>query len=83
MKRPMKSRKLLSLVMALLTLAVIVGGFASFQRKRSTFERLDFQFHWRQGIIYVDGVNPEGGAAKAGLRSGDQIWVVRRTRWTV
>jgi hypothetical protein len=76
MKRPMKSRKLLSLVMALLTLAVIVGGFASFQRKRSTFERLDFQFHWRQGIIYVDGVNPEGGAAKAGLRSGDQIWVV-------
>jgi signal transduction histidine kinase len=72
----MKSRKFISIVMALLTLAAIVGGFSSFQRKRSSFERLDFQFHWRQGIVYVDAVTPEGGAAKAGLRAGDQIWVV-------
>lgn len=72
----MNRRKALSIFMALLTLGAIIGGYSSFQRKRSTFERLDFQFHWRQGIIHIDGVNPEGGAARAGLRAGDQIWVI-------
>lgn len=69
-------RKAISILMALLTLGAVIGGFSSFQRKRSSFERLDFQFHWRQGIVHIDAVTPEGQGAKAGLRAGDQIWVV-------
>src|SRR5687767_14549216 len=68
-----------NLFIAFLTLVAIVGAFTSFQRKRSSFERLDFQFHWNQGVIYVDGVDPGSGADRAGLRPGDQIWVVAGT----
>jgi signal transduction histidine kinase len=64
------------LVIALLTLIVVAGGFASFQRKGSSFERLDFHWIWKDGVIIVDQVEPGSGAETAGLRAGDQIWVV-------
>ncbi|MCM2316711.1 MAG: ATP-binding protein [Thermoanaerobaculia bacterium] len=62
--------------MAVLTLLVVSGGFSSFQRKRSSFERLDFQFHWTSGRIIVDGLEEGGGALRAGLRVGDEILMV-------
>jgi hypothetical protein len=64
------------LVIALLTLVVIAGGFASFQRKGSSFERLDFHWIWKDGVILVDQVDEGSGAENSGLRVGDQIWVV-------
>ncbi len=64
------------LVIALLTLVVVAGGFASFQRKGSSFERLDFHWIWKDGVIIVDRVDPGSGAETSGLRAGDQIWVV-------
>ena len=65
-----------SIAIAVLTLAVIAGGFNSFQRKRDSFDRLDFQSHRDRGTIVVDSVDPESGAERAGLRAGDRIWVV-------
>ncbi len=62
--------------MAVLTLLVVGGGFSSFQRKRSSFERLDFQFHWSSGRIIVDGLEEGGGALRSGLRVGDEILMV-------
>ncbi|MBI2212677.1 MAG: hypothetical protein HYU52_03450 [Acidobacteria bacterium] len=62
--------------MALLTLLLVGGGFTSFQRKRSSFERLDFQFHWSSGRIIVDGIEEGGGALRSGLRVGDEILMV-------
>lgn len=67
---------LINLVIGALTVILIVGGFTSFQRKRSSFERLDFHWIWRDGVIIVDQVDEGGAAATAGLRVGDQIWVV-------
>lgn len=72
----MRGRILRSTLMALLTLALVAGGFVSFQRKRSSFERLDFQFHWSSGRIIVDGIEEGGGALRSGLRVGDEILMV-------
>lgn len=62
-----------------LTVALVVGGFASFQRKRSSFERIDFTFTRRSGVIVVKSVDAESGAQRAGLRPGDEIWVIGDT----
>ena len=67
---------LFTLLITLLTLLVVAGGFTSFQRKRSSFERLDFEFRWKKGVILVDRVEPGSGAERSGLRRGDEIWVV-------
>src|SRR5438093_2544227 len=61
------------------TVAVVAGAFASFQRKRSSFERIDFTFSRHNGVIVVKSVDPESGAQRAGLRPGDQIWVIGDT----
>ncbi len=63
----------------LLTLAFVAGAFASFQRKRSSFERIDFTFTRRNGAIVVKSVDPDSGAQLAGLRPGDQIWLIGDT----
>src|SRR5438477_1112365 len=73
-------RKILANALILIvTVALVVGAFASFQRKRSTFERIDFTFTRRNGVIVVKGVDPDSNAQRAGLRPGDEIWVIGDT----
>lgn len=66
-------------LVTLLTLLVIVGAFQSFQRQRDSFERLDFTYHYQKGVIVVDHVEPGTEASRAGLRDGDQIWLISGT----
>src|SRR5262249_23639520 len=74
---PMKRSALLNLLFVLVTLAIVAGAFASFQRKRSSFERIDFTFtRHGNGIIAVKSVDPGSNAAAAGLKPGDEIWVI-------
>ncbi len=68
-----------NVAISLLTLVLVVGAFASFQRKRSSFERIDFTFRRQNGVVVVKTVDPGSGAARAGLRPGDQIWVIGDT----
>src|SRR5215470_7914803 len=77
----MRRRSLFTnIVIAILTVAVVAGAFASFQRKRSTFERIDFRFTRRSGKIVVKDVDGGGSNAEiAGLRSGDEIWLIGGT----
>ena len=67
------------ILIGLLTLGVILGAFVSFQRKRSSFERIDFKTTRSGGIIVVQSVDPGSGAERAGLRPGDRIWLVGET----
>src|SRR5512140_3824933 len=62
--------------LALLTLIAVAGGFTSFQRKRSSFERLDFSAHRQAGVMIVDEVDAGSGAERTGLRAGDTILAV-------
>jgi len=78
----MRRTLLTNAVIGLLTVAVVVGAFASFQRKRSSFERIDFKFERSNGVIVVKSVDPNSGAQSAGLRPGDQIWVIGETPTT-
>ncbi|HEX9459759.1 MAG TPA: PDZ domain-containing protein, partial [Thermoanaerobaculia bacterium] len=61
------------------TVAVVAGAFASFQRKRSSFERIDFTFTRDNGLVVVKNVDPGSGAEASGLRPGDQIWLIGET----
>ena len=70
---------LVKIFIGILTVGVIVGAFTSFQRKRSSFERIDFRFTRSNGVIVVRSVDPGSGAETAGLRPGDHIWVVGGT----
>src|SRR5437660_915574 len=72
----MRRSALLNLLIVLLTLAIVAGAFASFQRKRSSFERIDFPSTRHNGVIAVKSVDPGSNAAAAGLRPGDEIWVI-------
>ena len=78
----MRRSVLTNAVLGLLTVALVIGAFASFQRKRSSFERIDFQFVRMNGIVVIKGVDPHSGAEAAGLRPGDQIWVIADTPTT-
>ena len=62
-----------------LTIALVVGAFASFQRKRSSFERIDFTFSRRSGLIVVKSVDPGSSAEQVGLRPGDEILLIGDT----
>jgi two-component system, NtrC family, sensor kinase len=72
----MRRSVLLNAVIAILTVGVVIGAFTSFQRKRSSFERIDFTFQRHDGAIMVKSVDPGSGAEKAGLRAGDRIWLI-------
>jgi two-component system NtrC family sensor kinase len=78
----MRRSILSNLVIGLLTLAVVAGAFASFQRKRSSFERIDFTFTRNKGVIVVKSVDPGSGADVSGLRPGDAIWLIGETPTT-
>lgn len=75
----MRKSLVLNALIAVLTVAVIVGAFVSFQRKRSSFERIDFTFRWSQNVIVVTSVDPDSNAEQAGLRPGDEIWLIAET----
>ena len=68
-----------NVVIALMTIAIVIGAFASFQRKRSSFERIDFTFERNRGMIVVKAVDPNSAAAHSGLRAGDEIWLIAGT----
>jgi two-component system NtrC family sensor kinase len=79
----MRRSLVVNLLIMAVTVAAVMGAFASFQRKRSSFERIDFTFSRRDnGVIVVKAVDPGSGAAAAGLRSGDEIWVIGETSTT-
>jgi signal transduction histidine kinase len=69
-------------LLAVLTVGVILGAFVSFQRKRSSFERIDFTFQRQNGVVVVKDVDADSGASRAGLRPGDQILLIGDTPTT-
>lgn len=75
----MRISLLTKLLIGILTLSVVVGAFVSFQRKRSSFERIDFRFTRSNGVIIVKSVDRDSGADRAGLRPGDRIWLIGGT----
>jgi signal transduction histidine kinase len=72
----MRKSVIINFLILVVTVAVVAGAFASFQRKRSSFERIDFTFTRRNGVIVVKSVDPDSGAQRAGLKPGDEIWWV-------
>jgi two-component system, NtrC family, sensor kinase len=70
------TRKLFNLAVGVLTLIAIVGAFNSFERMRSSFERLDFAYRWERGTVVVDRVDRESAAEAAGIEPGDTILMV-------
>lgn len=75
----MRRSVLANLVILALTVAIVAGAFASFQRKRSSFERIDFTFTRDNGVVVVKAVDPGSGAETSGLKPGDQIWLIGDT----
>ncbi|MGZ5473851.1 MAG: ATP-binding protein [Thermoanaerobaculia bacterium] len=69
-------------LLAVLTVSVILGAFVSFQRKRSSFERIDFTFQRANGVIVVKDVDSGSAAQRAGLRPGDHILLIGDTPTT-
>src|SRR5688572_11315823 len=69
-------------LLAVLTVGIVLGAFVSFQRKRSSFERIDFTFVRDNGTIVVKNVDPGSGAEQAGLRAGDAIFLIADTPTT-
>lgn len=72
----MRKSVVINALIAILTVGVVLGAFVSFQRKRSSFERIDFTFQRQQGAIVVKSVDAGSGAERAGLRAGDRIWLI-------
>lgn len=75
----MRRSVIVNVLIAVLTVGVVLGAFVSFQRKRSSFERIDFTFRQTNGMIVVKGVDPGSAAERAGLQPGDQIWLIGGT----
>ena len=75
----MRTKVFTNALIALLTAGVILGAFVSFQRKRSSFERIDFSFMRQNGMIIVKNVDAGSGAEASGLRAGDAIWLIAGT----
>ncbi len=72
----MRKRVGATILLAVVTLGLVLGAFVSFQRKRSSFERIDFSFRRHNGVIIVKSVDPQSSAEQAGLRAGDHIWLI-------
>jgi two-component system, NtrC family, sensor kinase len=78
----MRKSVIVNVLIAVLTVGTVLGAFVSFQRKRSSFERIDFTFRRDAGVIVVKGVDPGSNADKAGLRPEDRIWLIGDTPTT-
>jgi two-component system, NtrC family, sensor kinase len=78
----MRKSLVANILLAVLTVGVVLGAFVSFQRKRSSFERIDFTFQREQGVIVVKTVASGSGAEAAGLRAGDSILLIGGTPTT-
>src|SRR5437868_11682351 len=78
-RRTMRKSVFTNLAIMALTVALVAGAFASFQRKRSSFERIDFTFTRDNGMVVVKTVDPGSGAEASGLKAGDQIWLIGDT----
>jgi PAS domain S-box-containing protein len=78
----MRRSVLTNALIALLTVGVVLGAFVSFQRKRSSFERIDFSFRRDNGVVVVTSVDPGSNAEASGLRPGDHIWLIGATPTT-
>jgi two-component system, NtrC family, sensor kinase len=78
----MRKSLITNVLLAILTLGVVIGAFVSFQRKRSSFERIDFTFERHNGVVVVKSVDAGSGAEEAGLRAGDTIWLINETPTT-
>ena len=75
----MRKSVLASILISVLTAVLVIGAFASFQRKRSSFERIDFSFRRAQGVVVVKTVDQGSGAERSGLRPGDHILLIGDT----
>ncbi|HYC61581.1 MAG TPA: ATP-binding protein [Thermoanaerobaculia bacterium] len=78
----MRKSVLVNALLAILTVGVVLGAFVSFQRKRSSFERIDFTFQRDNGPIVVKTVDPDSNASAAGIRPGDLILLIGGTPTT-
>jgi two-component system NtrC family sensor kinase len=78
----MRKSVLINALLAILTVGIVLGAFVSFQRKRSSFERIDFTFQRDNGPIVVKTIEPDSNAERAGLRPGDAILLIGATPTT-
>jgi two-component system NtrC family sensor kinase len=78
----MRKSVLVNALLAVLTIGIVLGAFVSFQRKRSSFERIDFTFQRDNSPIIVKTVDPGSNADLAGLKPGDVILVIGDTPTT-
>jgi PAS domain S-box-containing protein len=69
------AKRVLTALLALLTLATVGIAFVSFARKVDSFSTAGLTAHVEGGALEISAVEPDGAAARAGLAAGDRIVV--------